>query len=283
MPAFTVFAAIAALLAAVAPLPLSFASVWLFAGPHNWMEARYFLSRLPSRWLVRRTFLIAAIAGTVVLGLAFAANGPTPIWFTTSGLWIIALTRLAGRDASLVSGPVCLAITLAWYNLPLACLGLLYLHPLVALWFLFRQSSKRDPGQSPLRFALALAALAVTVIAIRSATPGPETTYASQALTALPTEPPLVALHAYLELLHYGAWIVAIPMLGFKSKPWHWQSIPLARPYPQAVKTALTIGGLTVLALWLGFALDYNTARRIYFTVAIFHVLAEAPMLIWLR
>lgn len=283
MPAFSLFAAIAALLAAVAPLPLSFASVWLFAGPHNWMEARYFMSLLPSRWLVRRPFFLAATTGTLVLGLAFAVNGPTPFWFTTTGLWILALTRLAGRDAALPAGPICLAIALAWYNLPIACLGLLYLHPLVALWFLFRQAGKRNPGQTKLPYALLFATLAAVVITIRWNTPGPETSYTGQALTALPTQPPLIALHAYLELLHYGAWVVAIPLTGLKSKPWHWQSIPLAKRYPQLIKSTLILGALAVFTLWLALTLDYDTARQIYFTVAIFHVLAEAPMLIWLR
>lgn len=283
MPAFTLFAALAALLAALAPLPLSFASVWLFAGPHNWMEARYFLSRLPRRWIVRRPFLIAAVAGTVVLGLAFALAGPTPYWFTASGLWILALTRLAGRDPGIAAGPICLAIALAWYNLPFACLALLYLHPLIALWFLFRQARKRNPGQSIQHYALAIAILAAIVIALRWTTPGPESTSTTQALTALPTQPPLIALHAYLELLHYGAWIVAIPALGLKAKPWQWRSIPLAIPHPRFIQSTLTLGALATLTLWLGFAVDYNTARHIYFTVAIFHVLAEAPMLLWLR
>jgi hypothetical protein len=35
-----------------------------------------------------------------------------------------------------------------------------------------------------------------------------------------------------------------------------------------------------VLALWLGFAVDYATTRDIYFAFAIGHVLAEFPFLI---
>jgi hypothetical protein len=46
------------------------------------------------------------------------------------------------------------------------------------------------------------------------------------------------------------------------------------------------IGGLLIAALaamvvlWFGFSIDYSTTRDIYFTVAIAHVLAEAPFLL---
>jgi hypothetical protein len=36
--------------AGLAPRAFSIATVFLFAGPHNWIEDRYFLSRLPGRW-----------------------------------------------------------------------------------------------------------------------------------------------------------------------------------------------------------------------------------------
>jgi hypothetical protein len=46
------------------------------------------------------------------------------------------------------------------------------------------------------------------------------------------------------------------------------------------------IAGLLVVALvavgvlWFGFSIDYATTRDVYFTVAIAHVLAEAPFLL---
>jgi hypothetical protein len=92
-----------------------------------------------------------------------------------------------------------------------------------------------------------------------------------------------LALHAYLELLHYGAWVAALPLIGLAAKPWEWRTIPLARRWPGAVRAVLGVGALAVLTLWAGMAIDYDRARAIYFTVAIFHVLAEAPMVIWLR
>jgi hypothetical protein len=42
----------------------------------------------------------------------------------------------------------------------------------------------------------------------------------------------------------------------------------------------LGVGAVTVLALWGGFVADYPLTRDLYFTVAIAHVLAEAPFLL---
>jgi hypothetical protein len=35
--------------------------------------------------------------------------------------------------------------------------------------------------------------------------------------------------------------------------------------------------------LWILFALDFQTTRSIYFSIAIVHVLAEVPAMVWLR
>ena len=43
-------ALVSAALASWLPLQVSIVTVFLFAGPHNWFEARYFLMRLPARF-----------------------------------------------------------------------------------------------------------------------------------------------------------------------------------------------------------------------------------------
>jgi hypothetical protein len=59
--------------------------------------------------------------------------------------------------------------------------------------------------------------------------------------------------------------------------------VPLARRSPswkRALGAVLIAGlGITVL-LWAGFLADYPLTRDIYFSVAIVHVLAEAPFLL---
>src|SRR5262249_48082367 len=56
-------AAVSALLAGWLPLGFSIVTVFLFAGPHNWLEARYFLTRLPARWGRLRGYFLFAFAG----------------------------------------------------------------------------------------------------------------------------------------------------------------------------------------------------------------------------
>jgi hypothetical protein len=73
-------------------------------------------------------------------------------------------------------------------------------------------------------------------------------------------------------------WIVALPLIGGLVK-----TVPIAhhpRGFPRVVG-GLLIGALAaVVVLWFGFSIDYSTTRDIYFTVAIAHVLAEAPFLL---
>src|ERR1041385_6945438 len=62
---------LSATLASWLPLQASIVTVFLFAGPHNWFEARYFLMRLPARFGRSRNFFIVAFAGIGLLTLAY--------------------------------------------------------------------------------------------------------------------------------------------------------------------------------------------------------------------
>src|SRR6266852_8306388 len=99
-------ACLSAALASWLPLQASIVTVFLFAGPHNWFELRYFLMRLPARFGRSRNFFVVAFAGIGVLTLAYAAlpalfysglwsgeNWPLAIatWNTFLLLWISAL------------------------------------------------------------------------------------------------------------------------------------------------------------------------------------------------
>src|SRR5918992_4958151 len=55
------------------PLTASIATVFLFAGPHNWFELRYFLMRLPVRFGRSRMFFMVAFAGIGFLTLTYLA------------------------------------------------------------------------------------------------------------------------------------------------------------------------------------------------------------------
>ena len=53
-----------------------------------------------------------------------------------------------------------------------------------------------------------------------------------------------------------------------------------AKGFPRLVAGLLVLALAAVVFLWLGFSIDYSTTRDIYFTIAIAHVLAEAPFLL---
>jgi hypothetical protein len=87
-------------------------------------------------------------------------------------------------------------------------------------------------------------------------------------------------------LLHYGAWVVLLPAIGLASAPWDLKSIPLVQHrqgWPKLVRSLMIGGAALVALLWVCFFVDYRATRDIYFTVAVVHVMAEAPFLAWLR
>jgi hypothetical protein len=93
----------------------------------------------------------------------------------------------------------------------------------------------------------------------------------------------LVATHTFLETLHYGVWLLAIPALTIGGRPWRLRDVPLARGssrWRPVVIGLLACGAVGVLFFWLGFLADYPMTRDVYFTVAMVHVLAEVPFLL---
>ena len=64
---------LSALLASWLPLQVSVVTVFLFAGPHNWFELRYFLMRLPVRFGQSRNFFITAFAGIGFLTITYVS------------------------------------------------------------------------------------------------------------------------------------------------------------------------------------------------------------------
>jgi hypothetical protein len=315
------------------PLQVSIITVFLFAGPHNWFEFRYFLMRLPLRFGKSRNFFLTAFVGIGFLTIGYLSlpwlynlTAPTPgawtivlaTWNTLLLLWIGLLVWLRGkhrqrRDWSWAI-PVALSLcALNWLRPEFFSLALVYFHPLVALWFLDRHVRTTRPDWLPIyhRCLLILPLLLVGIIWAQARTPALAddnglfwriTQHAGAEL--LPNIPSriLVSVHLFLEMLHYGVWIIALPLIaplvrstaGTKSDGTRAlsrgrnsickvRSVPLARHprgFPRFVGAALGLGVFAVLMLWVGFSMDYATTRDIYFTVAIAHVVAEAPFLL---
>ncbi|WP_254510446.1 hypothetical protein [Anatilimnocola floriformis] len=312
------FVAGAWLLAVNAPLGFSIAAVFLFAGPHNWMEARYMLRRMPARWGPLTPYFCLGIGGTLVLS---AWQGMFPwlgrsrdwtqddwgtsiaLWNTTLVVWIVTLALLRGtqnprRDWRWLI-PVGFALIGVNWLWPLGwSMALVYLHPLVALWFLDRELARaRSPWLNGYRVCLTFLPLllgALWMMLARSPNlPGEDilslqiTQHAGEGILSGISTHLLVATHTFLEMLHYGVWLLALPLVAGMARPWQWKSqlaqTPLARRglvWRLGVGAVLAIGVMVMIVLWAGFAADYPLTRNIYFTVAMLHVLAEVPFLL---
>lgn len=308
-----------ALVSVYAPIAFSVATVFLFAGPHNWIELRYFLSRLPSRFGPMRAFFCSSFLGVFVLGVGYAtlialaraqaieyeaAISFFQIWIFLLHAWIAALLvsrRVHKRRQGLPVLQLFLTVV-SWYfslQAPLLFgLALVYLHPLVGLRILDRELRRSRPTWvAPYRAVLACAAAVLfSMVSTLLGSPSLETGtkiveqithHAGSYLLPDISTHLLVSVHAYLEMLHYAVWLIAIPIAckAWENKRWQPEGMPVSRDSDRIKKTISAVfitSSVAVLALWLAFLGDYSSTRDLYFTVAVFHILAEIPFLLWM-
>lgn len=311
---FLASCAAAALLIGSFPLAASIATIFVFAGPHNAMEFRYFLARMPRRWGRSRNYYITAITGVSLLTAAYlilyfaagnwlwSAAGWTALvasWNTLLLIWLGILVYMRGRqrprtDWSWAFAAVALLAATAWAVPEYWSLALVYLHPLIALWFLDRQIARSKPEwrRAYRTCLLSIPVFVACIWAVFWATPDlPEDTFLFVRITQHAgggilngiSSHVLVATHVFLESIHYAAWLVIIPLVDRRAVPWRLESVPFFSAdggFPRAVKAVCTVSVALVFVLWAAFAADYTTTRDVYFAFAIAHVLAEFPFLI---
>ncbi len=323
----------AAAIAGWAPLGFSVVTVFLFAGPHNWLEARYLLQRMPPKWGKLRGYFLTGIGGVLVLTAAYwvlpgvaswagsaswigtteqtqQPDAEAEVWYCLQASWntffvgwVLLLVRLRSRhnpkrnwDWTL---PVGVGLLWAAWMAPMGfALSLVYLHPLMALWFLDRELARRRAysGQTHWHSCYRAVLLSVPVVlgvlwwrlAGTGDLPADDplgwriTNHAGAGILGLNSHL-LVATHTFLEMLHYGVWVLALPLATFPENLWRIDQVPLARRSPRwraAVGAVLMLGLCLVLVFWVGFVIDYPRTRDLYFTIAMLHVLAEVPFLL---
>jgi hypothetical protein len=313
----------AAVFASWLPLQVSIVTVFLFAGPHNWFEFRYFLMRLPARFGRSRNFFLTAFAGLALLTISYVslpfiyehATWSSETWLTVLATWntlllawLVALIHLRSKQkrsratvwrqtvdsshkqTSDWAWTVPLALALAalnWLGPEFFSLALVYVHPLIALWFLDRQLQRTRPEwvrsyRRCLSFLPVILALMIWRLSQTTALADDNglfwriTQHSGAQLLPQVSSHMLVSVHLFLEMLHYGVWILALPLLA----PQFWNFKNVKRGIPRLTPLLLTLGALAVVVLWAGFSRDYTQTRDLYFTIAIAHVLAEAPFLL---
>ncbi len=296
------------------PLQLSIVTVFLFAGPHNWMEFRFFLGRMPARWGRSKLFFSVGLGGVAVLTATFillyslgqswylnelAWSAGISVWNTVMLLWLCALVyirgkQVRGRDWSWIFAAGFALCSVAWAAPLLFSLSLVYLHPMVALWFFDRELKSRN-AKWRRTYHICLALIPVILVLMWSALAGKPnlddagslswriTQHAGAGILSGVSSHLLVATHVFLETIHYGVWLILIPVTGPGASVWRISRIPLAvhrNGWPRMIGLVLIASTVVTMVLWTGFAIDYATTRDIYFAFAIAHVLAEAPFLI---
>jgi hypothetical protein len=313
--AFLGCASFAAIAIGSFPLQASIGTIFLFAGLHNWLEFRYFVGRMPLVWGRSTPFYSTAIGGVLSLAalywIAYAGSGNwlwssqewglfASVWNSLLIAWLLILYGLRKRNAKAKDAWIALLTvafflaSLAWLA-PLYCsLALVFVHPLIAMWFLERQI-RRTKKEWLRSYHLCLAAIPLflvgLVVWLRHQPNLPDdnmlfwkiSQHAGSQLLPTVSSHLLVTVHVFLESIHYFVWLLLIPLVDRRSIPWRLRAIPLfshSRGLPKLVIGIFAVGAVIAIALWIGFAVDYTTTRDIYFAMAILHVLAEFPFLI---
>lgn len=313
---FLAACAAATLLIGSFPLTASIVTIFLFAGPHNVMEFRYFLARMPRHWGRSKAYYITGIVGVLLLTASYLAiffasdkwlwtaegwTGIVASWNTLLLVWIGVLLYLRGRqrprsDWSWSFAVVFLLAALVWAVPAYWSLALVYLHPLVALWFLDRQIRRTKPDWLRAYRACLMSIPVFLAIIWLARWGGPDAVgdsplfiriseHAGSSVVSGISSQVLIASHVFLESIHYAVWLLIIPLVDRRAVPWRLSEIPLLAGPSRPIVRSATLGVgvaavLVVLILWAGFAVDYATARDIYFAFAIGHVVAEVPFLI---
>jgi hypothetical protein len=304
----------AATLAMCAPIAFSIATVFLFAGPHNWVEARYFLSRLPTRFGKFKQFFVWSFGGLAALMVLYTTLtyllharlvvGVTGsimqgIWNSMFVLWVVRLIVISGawkqgRDWGLALPLGLVAVAFAWYSPSWFGMSLIYLHPLIGFWILDRELSRSRPEWRQ-AYHLCLLSIPFFLLTIcwslhdSASIPIADnltlqiTKHAGSSIIAGASSYMLVAIHTFLEMIHYGVWLIAIPFVSAGWRNWQPNSIPITHRslhWKKLVPGILAASSLSVVILWVCFALNYSVTRDVYFTLAMAHVLAEVPFLL---
>jgi hypothetical protein len=280
------------------------------------MEARYFIQRMPARWGKLRNFFLLGMGGVLVLSTAFVLLSSGAVvserspgsfitawssWNTLLILWIAALMYLRSRtnprrDWSWMPAVATLLIGVSWIAPQLWGVALVYLHPLIGFWILDRELRRTRPEwRSAYHMGLSCVPVLLAALWCQNLVASPLIDDGSDVLStlivqhsgaevlpALPTRL-LVTTHVFLEALHYGVWLAAIPSATFGVAPWKLGAVPLIRrsPHRRSIFVSLFASGTAIVLLfWIAFLVNYPVTYSLYFTLAMVHVLAEVPFLL---
>jgi hypothetical protein len=301
-------------LAAFAPVAFSIAAVFLFAAPHNWVELRYCISRLPSRFGPLAKFFATSFGGLGLLFLSYltlvicARNGlieqPQGIflggaWNLLLIGWVVALGCLRFNKRAITAKSVVIGLCVAAFSITAPrwfALSLVYLHPFVGMVILEKELKRNNRAWLvPYRRCLALLPIFIAaIVAFLANAPNLEPAsmlelqiarHSGSSILPDVSSHLLVSLHTFLEMLHYGVWCIAIPLAAGFTRNWTPKRFAISANRPGTsliLALVLLASTLAVIGFSAGFMVDYALTRDIYFILAMVHVLAEIPLIFWM-
>ena len=306
----------AALLAGLLPIWFAFTIVMVFGAPHNWLEFRYFLARMPSQIRPVGRFFAVAFLGATLLAVSQStifyfmqqeaiepsfARWLFLAWNELLLFWISLLFftryRHVSKAVTLLTFFLIFVMTMANILSPLACISMLaYAHPVLGLCILERELRRsRKSWLRQYHWGLLLIPVGCTVLLATLGMRPADPVYV-QTLVALSgntiyrlldgvSPVALLAIWAFLQMIHYGVWILIVPIASRSWSSYRLERVPVLRRSPGLRTIAAAVSGgaaLLVLIFWCGFYLDGATTMRVYTLLAVLHVLAEIPFLFWM-
>ena len=299
------------------PIEFSIATVFLFAGPHNWFEVRYALGRLPARAGKLWGFFAISAVGIVGSHAAFAAipwltatsdsptfiGGAYAVWNTTFLFWVATLVWMRSRtnphfDGGWVWPLACLLAAGVWLSplalqrgadLPAPAAGTLAARSRtgpVAARVAARPTGARSPA-----IPLLMAALWWRLADAPNLTGRPIVVDHRPIAATTPRRGSSTASRRTSWSRRTRSWRWSITACGSCSFRW-WGCARDPGNCGRSPRRGGTVRGRAAcriccssgcwlcVVLWVCFLLDYGTTRSIYFTVAMLHVLAEIPFLL---
>lgn len=295
------------------PLSMSIGILFAFAGLHNLFELRYFLARLPVRPGGLKNYFSLAVLGTFFLGITYSGisvidfgfsaqmyRAVLVFWNLCFTAWIFTMLVMVFRRREIKSSrwpilALAIVFLLSAYlaaSLPVHFIILLINgHNLVGLFILQAEIRRLRPDLLVVyRLILGAVFLGLIVLgcALYSSMDLPIDSHFNEDIIAGAggflfggiSSHMLVSTLVYLQFLHYVVWLLAMPLLTLSGDKWQFRRIPVANlGISGLIKTTFLVGILATVMLWLGFCVDFTLTRKIYFALAIFHVLAEFPFL----
>lgn len=311
---FTLLVLLSAVLSGTAPGWFTIATVVVFGGAHNWIEFRYFLSRLPSRFGPLLPFFVTSCAGVLLLSAMeitlmllnhqqWISGSQTRIglhiWNELLILWMSGLSflRYKKQTEPLIALPLALVLSLAnLLSAEMFIVALTFLHPIGGLW-IFERELRRTRKPWLKTYHRCLFAIPPCVVALIYCLHGVTLDHvstkflsanANSGFSIFPDDVAsmFMALYGFLQMVHYGIWVVALPLATESWRRWRLDRISIVRKRPLLAKVlalAIPISGvLAIPVLWTGYGVDYATTNEVYITIATLHVIAELPFLFWM-